>query len=241
MTPAWSPSRIVIQQLSSSRRASTSYLSLCRHPFSPSVSQCGCEGKYLCRLTMVHNMSLLCLQVMAEGELLSKKQLAQESTMKKLRQHVKDAELSRQELATDLSVERQRLEQLQTTKQKLEADLAAAKHAHRVEVETERAHYEGLLAKSRSAQVWIMCNNGLVMTGATDFIVTFLSSTYWCKLQGQANFQSNFQLESSQNSRLQSSRLQLMNHHPTFSSSSSAHINIGAAEHQASRTWQQVE
>lgn len=93
------------------------------------------------------------LQVMAEGELLSKKQLAQESTMKKLRQHVKDAELSRQELAANLTLERQRLEQMQTAKQKLEADLAAAKHAHRVEVETERAHYEGLLAKSRSAQV----------------------------------------------------------------------------------------
>ena len=92
-------------------------------------------------------------QVMAEGELLSKKQLAQESTMKKLRQHIKDVELSRQELAADLSVEREKLEQVQAARQKLEADVAAAKNAHRVEVETERAHYEGLLAKARTAQV----------------------------------------------------------------------------------------
>ena len=90
---------------------------------------------------------------MAEGELLSKRQLAQESTMKKLRQHIKDVELSRKELAADLTMEREKVEQLQAAKQKLEADVAAAKNAHRVEVESERAHYEGLLAKSRSAQV----------------------------------------------------------------------------------------
>ena len=95
-------------------------------------------------------------QVMAEGELLSKKQLAQESSMKKLRQHIKDVELSRKELAADLSVEREKVEQMQVTKQKLEADIAAAKNAHRVEVENERAHYEGLLAKARTAQVRLL-------------------------------------------------------------------------------------
>ena len=73
--------------------------------------------------------------------------------MKKLRQHIKDVELSRQDLAAELATERERAEQLQAAKQKLEADVAAAKNAHRVEVETERAHYESLLSKSRAAQV----------------------------------------------------------------------------------------
>jgi hypothetical protein len=90
---------------------------------------------------------------MAEGELLSKKQLAQESTMKKLRQHVKDAELSRNELAADLAVERQRAEVALAARQKADGELAAAKNAHRQELEAERAHYNGLLSKSRAAQV----------------------------------------------------------------------------------------
>lgn len=106
---------------------------------------------------------------MAEGELLSKKQLAQESTMKKLRQHIKDVELSRKELAADLSVEREKQEEAQALKQKLEADVAAAKNAHRVEVETERAHYEGLLAKARSAQV---CRNNLQALLTTRKIIS---------------------------------------------------------------------
>ena len=90
---------------------------------------------------------------MAEGEQLSKKQLAQESTMKKLRQHVKDAELSRNELAADLAVERQKVEAATAARQKAEGELAAAKSAHRQELEADRAHYNGLLAKSRAAQV----------------------------------------------------------------------------------------
>lgn len=97
--------------------------------------------------------SNLMMQVMAEGEMLSKKQLAQENTMKKLRQHIKDVELSRKDLAAELAAERERLEEMQNLKQRLEADVGAAKSAHRVEVETERAHYEGLLAKSRASQV----------------------------------------------------------------------------------------
>jgi len=100
------------------------------------------------------------VQVMAEGELLSKKQLAQESTIKKLRQHVKDAEISRNELAADLAVERQRADVATAARQKAEAELAAAESAHRQELENERAHYNGLLSKSRAAQVGRLEHSG---------------------------------------------------------------------------------
>ena len=92
---------------------------------------------------------------MAEGEQLSKKQLAQESTMKKLRQHVKDAELSRNELAADLAVERQKAEGATAARQKAEGELSAARSAHRQELEADRAHYNSLRAKSRAAHVEI--------------------------------------------------------------------------------------
>ena len=76
--------------------------------------------------------------------------------MKKLRQHVKDAELSRNELAADLSVECQKSEAATAARQKAEGELAAARSAHRQELEADRAHYNGLLAKSRAAQVELL-------------------------------------------------------------------------------------
>ena len=93
------------------------------------------------------------MQVMAEGEQLSKKQLAQESTIKKLRQQLQAAELSRKEFATEVTMERQKLGAAVAARQKAEGDLAAARLAHRTELEAEKAHYEALLAKSRAAQV----------------------------------------------------------------------------------------
>ena len=49
------------------------------------------------------------LQVMEEGERLSKKQLAQENTIKKLRAQVKEGEAARMEVATNLTMERQKV------------------------------------------------------------------------------------------------------------------------------------
>lgn len=96
------------------------------------------------------------VQVMAEGEQLSKKQLAQENTIKKLRQQLKEAEFSRKELAAQAGVERQRVEEQTSARQTAEADLAAARTAHRAELEAEKAHYEGLVAKARAAQVSLL-------------------------------------------------------------------------------------
>ena len=93
---------------------------------------------------------------MAEGELLSKKQLQQENTMKKLRQQLKETEMSRKELAADAAAERHNLQEILIGKQKAEADLAAARQAHTAELAAERSHYESLLTKARSAQVQLL-------------------------------------------------------------------------------------
>lgn len=92
-------------------------------------------------------------QVMAEGEQLSKKQLAQESTIKKLRQQLKEAEISRKELAAEAAAERSKVEETLEARQKAETDLAAAWAAHKTELEAEKGHYESLVARARSAQV----------------------------------------------------------------------------------------
>lgn len=90
---------------------------------------------------------------MAEGELLSKKQLQQESSIKKLRNQIKDVEVSRKELAADLAVERQRCEELAAAKQRAEGELANARQAHAAELAGEKSHYENLVARARAAQV----------------------------------------------------------------------------------------
>lgn len=92
-------------------------------------------------------------QVMEEGEKLSKKQLAQESLIKKLRQEIQDLIVAKTGVASSLASERQRADAAAAAKAKLEADLASLRQAHRAELEAEKAHHEGLLQKARLAQV----------------------------------------------------------------------------------------
>jgi hypothetical protein len=90
---------------------------------------------------------------MEEGEKLSKKQLAQENTMKKLRQEIQDLILQKSGVSTSLTQERQKAEAAISARAKVEAELASLRQAHRAELEAEKAHYEGLLQKARAAQV----------------------------------------------------------------------------------------
>ena len=90
---------------------------------------------------------------MAEGEQLSKKQLTQENTIKKLRQQIKDVELSRKELAAESMAVKKQLEEAQTSKQRTEEELSVAKASHKAELDSEVTHYRDLLTKARSAQV----------------------------------------------------------------------------------------
>lgn len=102
---------------------------------------------------MVRASRVRSAQVMEEGEKLSKKQLAQESLIKKLRQEIQDLIVAKSGVSNSLASERQRADAAAAAKAKLEADLAALRQAHRAELEAEKAHHEGLLQKARLAQV----------------------------------------------------------------------------------------
>ena len=58
---------------------------------------------------LTHEHESVWRQVMEEGERLSKKQLAQESTIKKLRTQIKEGDLAKNEVVTNLAIERQKV------------------------------------------------------------------------------------------------------------------------------------
>lgn len=63
---------------------------------------------------------------MEEGERLSKKQLAQESTIKKLRTQAKELGAEKGKLAADLAAERQALQAAKRQKQELDTSFAVS-------------------------------------------------------------------------------------------------------------------
>ena len=85
--------------------------------------------------------------------MLSKKQLGLENTIKKLRQQVKDVELSRKELHTEKLVLKQQLDTTTESKKRLEEELNSAKATHKSELQAEVDHYQDLLTKARASQV----------------------------------------------------------------------------------------
>ena len=93
------------------------------------------------------------LQVMEEGERLSKKQLAQESTIKKLRAQVEEARTRNGEAGAAVAVERNRLDAERAARQKAEADLSTLRTSHRAELDAERTRHEAMLQQARAAQV----------------------------------------------------------------------------------------
>lgn len=74
------------------------------------VTECVCAIVYTGLCCWHHDESIGGMgQVMEEGERLSKKQLAQESSIKKLRAQLKEQDLAKTELATSLTIERNKV------------------------------------------------------------------------------------------------------------------------------------
>ncbi|KAK9865958.1 hypothetical protein WJX84_011519 [Apatococcus fuscideae] len=91
-------------------------------------------------------------QVMEEGEKLSKKQLTQETTIRKLRGQIREMEAEQSKLGLRISSEEGKLEAASRARTQAEADAARLREEHRAELEGQRVHYTGLLAKANSAQ-----------------------------------------------------------------------------------------
>lgn len=92
-------------------------------------------------------------QVMAEGEQLSRKQGNLEATIKKLRQQIKEMETAATKIESKRAIEEARIESAAKAKARLESDMAAAANKHKIELEAQKQHYEGLLQQSRSSQL----------------------------------------------------------------------------------------
>lgn len=93
------------------------------------------------------------VQVMEEGERLSKKQSSMEGTIKKLRQQIRDLEAVQNQAAMKLAGEESKLEAAVKARQQAEASLAASVQQHKTEAEQQKQQYEALLARARSSQV----------------------------------------------------------------------------------------
>lgn len=91
-------------------------------------------------------------QVMAEGERLAGKQAELESTLKKLRQQMKDSETERTRLASKLADEEAASEGLRKAKSKLERDITALLAQHKAELDAQRQEYDAALQKARADQ-----------------------------------------------------------------------------------------
>jgi len=90
-------------------------------------------------------------QVMEEGEALSKKQFAQETTMKQLRAKIKSLKGESESLTSRLEAEENRTATLSKDKENMAADLAAAQERQIEQLAAERQHFERLLAEAKSA------------------------------------------------------------------------------------------
>ena len=93
------------------------------------------------------------MQVMEEGERLSKKQSSMEGTIKKLRQQIRDLEATQGQAASKLAGEESKLEAAVKARQQAEASLAASLQQHKAEADQQKQQYEALLARARSSQV----------------------------------------------------------------------------------------
>lgn len=91
-------------------------------------------------------------QVMEEGEVLSKKQLAQESTIRKLRTAAKEAAEKYTSLQAELASQNSRLRNTIASATASDQAKQESEEQHLSERQQERQHYEGLLTKARSAQ-----------------------------------------------------------------------------------------
>lgn len=91
-------------------------------------------------------------QVMAEGEELSKKQAAQESTIRKLRAQIRDFEEEKKGLTTKLQVEENKVESIKRDKTATEKLLQETIEKHQNEIAAQKEYYTNALAAAKEAE-----------------------------------------------------------------------------------------
>ncbi|KAJ7951756.1 golgin candidate 5 [Quillaja saponaria] len=91
-------------------------------------------------------------QVMAEGEELSKKQAAQESTIRKLRAQTRELEEEKKGLMTKLQVEENKVESIKKDKMATEKLLQETIEKHQTELAAQKEYYTNALAAAKEAE-----------------------------------------------------------------------------------------
>ncbi|XP_054783621.1 golgin candidate 5-like isoform X2 [Prosopis cineraria] len=91
-------------------------------------------------------------QVMAEGEELSKKQAAQESTIRKLRAQIRELEEEKKGLTTKLQVEENKVESIKRDKMATESLLQETIEKHQAELAAQKDYYTNALAAAKEAE-----------------------------------------------------------------------------------------
>ncbi|KAJ4832064.1 hypothetical protein Tsubulata_043704, partial [Turnera subulata] len=91
-------------------------------------------------------------QVMAEGEELSKKQAAQEATMRKLRAQIRELEEEKKGLMTKLQVEENKVESIKRDKAATEKLLQETIEKHQTELSAQKEFYSNALNAAKEAE-----------------------------------------------------------------------------------------
>ncbi|PKI67863.1 hypothetical protein CRG98_011762, partial [Punica granatum] len=91
-------------------------------------------------------------QVMAEGEELSKKQAAQESTIRKLRAQIRELEEEKKGLSTKLQVEENKVESIRRDKTATEKLLQETIEKHQAEISAQKEFYTSALQAAKEAE-----------------------------------------------------------------------------------------
>ncbi|MED6140099.1 hypothetical protein PIB30_089928 [Stylosanthes scabra] len=91
-------------------------------------------------------------QVMAEGEELSKKQAAQEATIRKLRAQIRELEEEKKGLTTKLQLEENKVESIKKDKTATEKLLQETIEKHQTELAAQKEYYSDALAAAKEAE-----------------------------------------------------------------------------------------
>ncbi|QHN77820.1 Golgin candidate [Arachis hypogaea] len=91
-------------------------------------------------------------QVMAEGEELSKKQAAQEATIRKLRAQIRELEEEKKGLTTKLQLEENKVESIKKDKTATEKLLQETIEKHQMELAAQKEYYTDALAAAKEAE-----------------------------------------------------------------------------------------
>ncbi|KAG5248657.1 golgin candidate [Salix suchowensis] len=91
-------------------------------------------------------------QVMAEGEELSKKQAAQESTIRKLRAQIREFEEEKKGLMTKVQVEENKVESIKKDKTATENLLQETIEKHQAELSAQKVYYTNALSAAKEAE-----------------------------------------------------------------------------------------